>query len=276
MVQRKRAIHIQNFKPDNSWIDDIKSLPCLIETCAYFQPLPEGRDGSSDSTESSPAESLPLPSIPPFTARVSNLSYNADEEYLDNFFDDVINIHIPREHLTKNPKGFAYVEFKSQEGLRQAIRLSGNHIHGRPLVIRVAEPKPSSEIVKLEHKNDPYRESGRCSELRSRRVEPVIVKKKPDPYSGAKPVEIDMFIYAERRLDSHGGGTKLVDDNRFIRAKERPDPFGGAKPVDTEKIMQIDPFADIKLKDTTKQKQRKKVDPFGGAKPVNTNTVLRK
>ncbi|KAG1443566.1 hypothetical protein G6F56_010626 [Rhizopus delemar] len=255
MVQRKRAIPIQNFKPDNSWIEDIKSLPCLIETCAYFQPLPEGRDDSSNPTKSSLTESFPLPSIPPFTARVSNLSYNADEEDLDNFFDDVINIYIPHERLTKNPKGFAYVEFKNQEGLRQAIRLSGNHIHGRPLVVRVAEPKFSSEIVKLEHKNDPYCES--------------------DPYSGAKPVDIDMFIYAERRFDSHVE-TKPIDDNRLTYAKKRPDPFGGAKPVDTEKIMQIDPFADIKLKDTTKQTQRKKMDPFGGAKPVDTDTIFRK
>ncbi|KAJ4343677.1 Eukaryotic translation initiation factor 4B [Ascochyta clinopodiicola] len=87
-------------------------------------------------------EELPLPSKPPYTAHLGNLSFDATEGDVNDFFSacEVTNVRIVEDKLDRKPKGFGYVEFGSLEGLKKALDLSGSQFQGRNVRVSVAEP----------------------------------------------------------------------------------------------------------------------------------------
>jgi translation initiation factor 4B len=87
-------------------------------------------------------EQLPLPTKPPYTAHVGNLSFDATEGDINDFFSgcEVTNVRIVEDKLEMKPKGFGYVEFRSLDGLKKALELSGTQFQGRNVRISVAEP----------------------------------------------------------------------------------------------------------------------------------------
>lgn len=87
-------------------------------------------------------EELPLPSKPPYTAHLGNLSFDATEGDINDFFADceVTNVRIVEDKLERKPKGFGYVEFGSLDGLKKALDLSGTQFQGRNIRVSVAEP----------------------------------------------------------------------------------------------------------------------------------------
>jgi translation initiation factor 4B len=88
-------------------------------------------------------EELPLPSKPPYTAHLGNLSFDATEGDVNDFFAEceVTNVRIVEDKLDRKPKGFGYVEFGSVEGLKKALALSGTQFQGRNVRVSVAEPR---------------------------------------------------------------------------------------------------------------------------------------
>ena len=90
-------------------------------------------------------EELPLPSKPPYTAHLGNLSFDATEGDINDFFADceVTNVRIVEDKLERKPKGFGYVEFGSLDGLKKALDLSGTQFQGRNIRVSVAEPRTS-------------------------------------------------------------------------------------------------------------------------------------
>lgn len=91
-------------------------------------------------------EQLPLPTQPPFTAHLANLSFDATQGDVNDFFRDcqVTNVRIVEDKLDHKPKGFGYVEFGTLDGLKAALELSGNNLGGRQVRVSVAEPRKSS------------------------------------------------------------------------------------------------------------------------------------
>ncbi|KAF1971068.1 hypothetical protein BU23DRAFT_581830 [Bimuria novae-zelandiae CBS 107.79] len=87
-------------------------------------------------------EELPLPSKPPYTAHLGNLSFDATEGDINDFFAEceVTNVRIVEDKLERKPKGFGYVEFGSLDGLKKALDLSGVQFQGRNIRVSVAEP----------------------------------------------------------------------------------------------------------------------------------------
>lgn len=87
-------------------------------------------------------EQLPLPDKPPYTAHLANLSFEATQEDIREFFRDcqVTNVRIVEDKLDRKPKGFGYVEFGSLDGLKTALTLSGSNVAGRSVRISVADP----------------------------------------------------------------------------------------------------------------------------------------
>jgi hypothetical protein len=90
-------------------------------------------------------DALPLPTKPPFTAHLGNLSFDATEGDIGDFFGDcqVTNVRIVEDKLEMKPKGFGYVEFGSLDGLKKALELSGTQFQGRNIRVSVAEPRMS-------------------------------------------------------------------------------------------------------------------------------------
>lgn len=87
-------------------------------------------------------EQLPLPSKPPYTAHLGNLSFDATEGDVQDFFSgcDVAHVRIVEDKLERKPKGFGYVEFSTLDGLKKALELSGTPFQGRNVRVSVADP----------------------------------------------------------------------------------------------------------------------------------------
>ena len=92
-----------------------------------------------------PRERLPLPSKPPYTAHLGNLSYDSTEGDIQDFFTGcaVSSVRIVEDRQAGRPKGFAYVEFSTLEGLKKALELDNTPFSGRTLRISVADPRTS-------------------------------------------------------------------------------------------------------------------------------------
>jgi len=88
-------------------------------------------------------EPLDLPTQPPYTCHVGNLSFEATEADISDLFAGcgVTNVRVVEDKLTKAPKGFGYVEFETVEGLQKALDLSGSSLQGRSIRTSVAEPR---------------------------------------------------------------------------------------------------------------------------------------
>ncbi|KAF4551228.1 RNA recognition motif-containing protein 6 [Elsinoe fawcettii] len=87
-------------------------------------------------------EQLPLPTRPPYTAHLGNLSFEVTESDVQNFLAgcDVTSVRIVEDKLDRKPKGFGYVEFGTLDGLKKALTLSETQFQGRNVRISVAEP----------------------------------------------------------------------------------------------------------------------------------------
>lgn len=88
-------------------------------------------------------EPLPLPTQPPYTAHIGNLSFEATSTDISELFVDceVTNVRIVEDKLTRSPKGFGYVEFASIDGLKKALDFSGTSLQGRNIRVSIAEPR---------------------------------------------------------------------------------------------------------------------------------------
>lgn len=116
----------------------------------HLRPLSLAKYMTNFSDRERPAFSsrpeLPLPTEPPFTAHIGNLSFDATSSDVSELFADceVTNVRIVEDKLNRSPKGFGYVEFASVEGLKKALTFSGTTLQGRGIRVSIAEPRTYS------------------------------------------------------------------------------------------------------------------------------------
>lgn len=84
-----------------------------------------------------------MPSAPPYTAHLGNLSFDVTQGDIEDFFAgcEVTNVRIVEDKLDRKPKGFGYVEFGSLDGLKQALTKNGSSFQSRSVRISVADPR---------------------------------------------------------------------------------------------------------------------------------------
>ncbi|PGH10504.1 hypothetical protein AJ79_05432 [Helicocarpus griseus UAMH5409] len=87
-------------------------------------------------------EELPLPTQPPYTAHIGNLSFEATQADISDLFAEceVTNVRVVEDKMTRAPKGFGYVEFATLDGLKKALTFQGTPLQGRNIRVSVAEP----------------------------------------------------------------------------------------------------------------------------------------
>lgn len=90
-------------------------------------------------------EELPLPTQPPYTAHLGNMSFDATQGDVADFFQEceVASVRIVEDKMDRKPKGFGYVEFATLAGLKKALTLNGTNMGGRNIRISVADPRKS-------------------------------------------------------------------------------------------------------------------------------------
>ncbi len=78
-----------------------------------------------------------IPKQPPYTAHLSNVSYEADEESIKAFFKDLkmLAVRFPVDEPNRK-KGFGDVEFEDRESLIAALAKKDTLFNGRPIKIR--------------------------------------------------------------------------------------------------------------------------------------------
>ncbi|GMK58064.1 hypothetical protein CspeluHIS016_0500960 [Cutaneotrichosporon spelunceum] len=135
-----------------SWADEMEGLPTAPAARDPDAAPRRGEPGYLDSMPDRGArgfggpqrEELPLPTVPPFTAFIGNLTFETEDEQLRDFFADIAPTSV---RLVKDPtgksKGFGYVEFASQADLRTALDRSGANLAGRSIRVNVADAPAS-------------------------------------------------------------------------------------------------------------------------------------
>lgn len=88
-------------------------------------------------------EPVALPSKPPFTVHLGNMPFDATNGDVEDFFTgcDVSSVRIVEDRMDQKPKGFAYVEFRTLDGITKALDLNGAQFMNRNIRISVAEPR---------------------------------------------------------------------------------------------------------------------------------------
>ncbi|TKA72515.1 hypothetical protein B0A49_02465 [Cryomyces minteri] len=146
-----------NFLGDQSlgsWADEMEDVPVGGSRAGYggesrgfgssggFGDRSGTFGGSSDRGGYAVREQLPFPSKPPYTAHLGNLSFDATEGDLQDFFSacSVTSVRIVEDKMERKPKGFGYVEFGSPDGLKKALELNGSQFQGRNIRISIADP----------------------------------------------------------------------------------------------------------------------------------------
>ncbi|PGH03661.1 translation initiation factor 4B [Blastomyces parvus] len=134
-----------------SWADEMDEFPL---------PVPEPRSGyggerrmmsgygndmggfERDHRGYAIREELPMPTQPPYTAHIGNLSFEATQGDIADLFAEceVTNVRVVEDKITRAPKGFGYVEFATVEGLKKALTFQGTPLQGRNIRVSVAEP----------------------------------------------------------------------------------------------------------------------------------------
>lgn len=75
---------------------------------------------------------------------VGNLSYTLDAAGLrDSFssFGEITELVIPTDRVTGRSRGFAFITFATAEQAREALKLDGQELSGRKVVVKFAERK---------------------------------------------------------------------------------------------------------------------------------------
>ncbi|KAJ5782532.1 hypothetical protein N7457_004306 [Penicillium paradoxum] len=162
-----------------SWADEMEDmpLPSTQPLSSTFNRRPMGDMGYGSSSGGfererggyAVREPLDLPTQPPYTCHVGNLSFEATEADISELFAGcgVTNVRVVEDKLTKAPKGFGYVEFETVEGLQKALDLSGSSLQGRSIRTSVAEPPKES---RMEGKDLDWSRRGPLPDIPQRRV----------------------------------------------------------------------------------------------------------
>ena len=77
---------------------------------------------------------------------MGNLSFDVTREELIEAFSaagKVVDAKVPTDRETGRPRGFAFVEFESEDGAKRCIdQMNGRDLKGRPLRVNEAENRP--------------------------------------------------------------------------------------------------------------------------------------
>lgn len=77
---------------------------------------------------------------------VGNLDFKTTRDQLEALFSEVarpVDVFLPTDRATDRPRGFAFVEFETEEQARQAVsRFHDHELGGRPLRVSLAEDRP--------------------------------------------------------------------------------------------------------------------------------------
>ncbi|KAG6609766.1 serine/arginine-rich SC35-like splicing factor SCL30 [Phytophthora cinnamomi] len=135
---------------------------------------------------------------------VRNISRRLRPEDIRKEFErygEVRDVYIPKDYYTKEPKGFAFVEFRSEREADDARRnLDGVRIDGRDIRVVFAQERRKSTEQMREREKTERRGGGRRSRSRSPR------RRAPRGRSRSRPIAFSFALELPRPLASASVG----------------------------------------------------------------------
>ncbi|XP_077249926.1 serine/arginine-rich splicing factor SC35-like [Tasmannia lanceolata] len=87
-----------------------------------------------------------------FSLLVLNITFRTTADDLFPLFDKygkVVDIFLPRDRRTGDPRGFAFVRYKYAEEAQKAVeKLDGRNVDGRNIMVQFAKYGPNAEAIK--------------------------------------------------------------------------------------------------------------------------------
>ncbi|EPY52939.1 transaltion initiation factor [Schizosaccharomyces cryophilus OY26] len=258
-----------------SWADDVDDLPSLPQERLGFRNSPSVAEAPSSTYE--PAgrpmagegrrdmgfqrEAVPIPTEPPFTAYVGNLSFDLTEADIADFFGEgVTSVRLVTDPMTERSRGFGYVEFETADLLSSAMALSGENLMGRAIRITVAEPR-------------------RAAAPRDDRTSGDWVRRGPLPPperrdSGSRDGFMKRRAVRDPALESPRESPR--EERDWVRRGPMPSRDPSTRPRLNLKPRSAANEQSEVSSTTSNPPTKPKSDPFGGAKPVDNTPVLKR
>ncbi|KAL6712716.1 Eukaryotic translation initiation factor 4B [Lecanora helva] len=135
-----------------SWADEMEDMPMPSAPSGrggyggdrgYNSGSGYGHGGFQDRGGFHMREQLPLPTKPPYTVHLGNMSFDATVGDVTDFFAEcrVTSVRIVEDKMDGKPKGFGYAEFATLDGLKRALEFNNTQFQGRNIRVSVAEPQ---------------------------------------------------------------------------------------------------------------------------------------
>ncbi|CAM0140514.1 unnamed protein product [Umbelopsis sp. WA50703] len=291
----------------SSWADEMADLPTA--PAASIAPREErssgfsrgfgDRYGGDDSREDGfsrgprrdddrprfasrpPAE---LPTEPPFTAHIANLSFDAVEDDLADFFKDmkIANIRVLRDRETDRPKGYGYIEFEDQESLKSALTLSGEPLANRPIRVNIADPRKNLNSIPKERTDRVPDRTETSSWRRTTPLEPSSQSREPRRgygFGGDREGPRGGFRDREQGGDRERGFNDRGRDTSWSGgAFSKRGNFGNRDAPSERPRLQLQPRSSTGggASQTSEAPRSNKSNPFGAAKPIDSDEALKR
>lgn len=81
------------------------------------------------------------------TIFIGNLPFSTTEDELREAFTpfgSIVNVHIPMNRETQQPRGFAFLEFETESSAQDALSTDGQDFNGRNMKVSIALGKKES------------------------------------------------------------------------------------------------------------------------------------
>ncbi|KAJ2962510.1 hypothetical protein NQZ79_g2372 [Umbelopsis isabellina] len=291
-----------------SWADEMADLPTA--PAASIAPREEQRSsgfsrgfgdryGGDDSREDSfsrgprrdddrprfasrpPAE---LPTEPPFTAHIANLSFDAVEDDLADFFKDMKvdrtscyeSTKVLRDRETDRPKGYGYIEFEDQESLKSALTLSGEPLANRPIRVNIADP-PKERTDRVPDRTET------SSWRRTTPLEPTSQSREPRRgygFGGDRDGPRGGFRDREGGDRERGGFSDRGRDTSWSGGafSAKRGNLGGRDAPSERPRLQLQPRSSTGggASQASDAPRSNKSNPFGAAKPIDSDEALKR
>lgn len=159
----------------------------------------------------------PLPTEPPFTAFVVNLSFESTEADVEHFFEPLkpVSIRLVSGHDGR-PKGYGYVEFETLDILKEALTFTGKPMDNRNVRVSVAEPSSRSMKGAMADEATQWRRST-----------PLAADNRGGPFGGGPSGGSSGFD----EMGVGSDGTRSGFGGKFVPTADRP-RRGGIEPAE--------------------------------------------
>ncbi|CAO3600067.1 unnamed protein product [Absidia cylindrospora] len=240
----------------------------------------EGGGGGFRGRERSfpPRGPVVLPTEPPFTAHIGNLSFDVNDDDVADFFSamKIVHIRIMRDFRDNDrSKGYGYIEFQDLQSLKNALELNGESLQNRAIRVNLADPPKERPERPERHERQDRTNVGTW-----RREGPVVHPgrerhDRPERHGGFR----DRYERPERTFNDRRGsdtswsGGAFSSNSNNSRRRDAPSPT-----AERPRLHLLPRTVDgTKTNTTTTTKPSStKSNPFGQAKPVDTNKALER